>query len=440
MASRLTRFKDKIKSRYHFNVDQVVKRYEDYLCYSLVTTTSFQNIVDGKLNQKRRNLQLLLLLDYVLYSIPKYGFFIHLYFRDEETRKYYQYILADYGEEMGMLGRTFNFCYPVFTVAFLINYSVMRKFEGQGHLEFLTDWLYRIPKKTKAEVEIQEVSEEESDHSYLDNKAKHRLVKQLHYKTIVAKIMARMTNNAVHVYDFAALMLFLYNKRPSLVVTVVAVYHWFTMVLCIEAAANQFYSLFLSYVMTTDYFQELMRGMMRKIDNMKSTGITNTNLTEILDDYDAMMRDFVKYNKVLKPLLRNLVDFYAFGLTAGFFMFTIDTDTWMLAIMVVAAGGYSFSMLVAGVYVSQLCAVTTDLHNNLSSLCARSAGSQRQRLSLNNLFRLKHVIQELGSLETDGQFVIGLRDGEGAATSRKEIFNLTMDTLSNTLMVLDWLQ
>ena len=97
-------------------------------------------------------------------------------------------------------------------------------------------------------------------------------------------------------------------------------------------------------------------------------------------------------------------------------------------------------MLVAGVYVSQLCAVTTDLHNNLSSLCAKSVEDQRQRLSLSNLFRLKHVIQELGSLETEGQFVIGLRGGEGAATSRMEIFDLTMDTVCNTLMVLDWLQ
>ena len=433
-------FKDKIVSRYRFDVNEVVKRYEDFICYSLVTTTSFQNIVDGKVNHKRRNLQLLLLLDYVLYSIPKYIFFCHLYFRDEETRKYYQYILADYGEEMGMLGKTFNFCYPLFTTGLLINYLVTRKFEGQGHLEFLTDWLRRIPKKTKTEEETQEESEEEPGQTGLDNEAKHRLMKELHYKTIVAKIMARMTNNAVHGYDFIALVLFLYNQRPSLVVTVVAVYHWFTMALCIEVSANQFYGLFLSYVMTTDYFKEVIGGMMRKIDNIKATRITNQNLTEVLDDYDAMMKDFVKYNKALKPLLRNLVDFYVFGLTAAFFMFTIDTDAWMLTIMIGTAGGYSFSMLVAGVYVSQLCAVTTDLHNNLSSLCAKSAGDQRQRLSVNSLFRLKHVIQELGSFETDGQFVIGLRDGEGAATSRMEIFDLTMDTVSNTLMVLGWLQ
>ena len=93
-------------------------------------------------------------------------------------------------------------------------------------------------------------------------------------------------------------------------------------------------------------------------------------------------------------------------------------------------------MLATGVYFSQLHSKVAELHNTLASLCARHAGSKRQRLSLNCMFRLKHVIQELGSLETDGQFVIGLRDGEGAATSRMEIFDLTMDTLSNTLMIL----
>ena len=106
--------------------------------------------------------------------------------------------------------------------------------------------------------------------------------------------------------------------------------------------------------------------------------------------------------------------------------------------MIVPAAGYAFMMLATGVYISQLYAKVTELHNTLSSLCARHAGDQRQRLSLNCMFRLKHIICELGSLETEGQFVIGLRDGEGAATSRLEIFDLTMETVSNTLLILEF--
>ena len=49
-------------------------------------------------------------------------------------------------------------------------------------------------------------------------------------------------------------------------------------------------------------------------------------------------------------------------------------------------------MLATGVYVSQLYAKVIELHHTLASVCARHAGDKRQRLSLNCMFRLKHVI------------------------------------------------
>ena len=176
--------------------------------------------------------------------------------------------------------------------------------------------------------------------------------------------------------------------------------------------------------------------MIRKVEDLKTKEMTNRNVTAILDDYDAMMKDFKRHNRDLKPLLGTLIHFYIFALTTLFFMFTVETEIWMLIILIVAGGGYAFLILATGVYFSQLHAKVIELHNTLASLCARHAGDKRQRLSLKCIFRLKHVICELGSLETDGQFVIGLRDGEGAATSRLEIFDMTMQTMSNTLMTL----
>ena len=164
--------------------------------------------------------------------------------------------------------------------------------------------------------------------------------------------------------------------------------------------------------------------------------MTDSNVTSILDDYNAMISDFKNYNRVLKFLLRNLIYLYVFGLTCMFFMFTIETEIWMLATITGTAGGDAFLLLATGVYVSQLHAKVIELHNSLASLCATHAGDQRQRLSTNCMFRLKHIICELGSLETDGQFVVGLRDGEGGATSRMQIFELTMEPITNTLMIL----
>ena len=429
---RYNRIKDKIKGRYKLDVNQVVQEYDAFLQYPLVTTSSFQDILDGKLNPRRRALQLAILLYYCLYLIPRYSFLIFLYFQNEKTRIHYQYILADYSEEVGILGRTFNVAYVVYVIGIFINDVVMRKFEEQGSLEFLTDWLQRIPKKTTIDDgDIDEITAPGD----LDNESRHKLISGLHYKLIFARVMARNAANACRSFEVITFSLFIYKRRPSFFITCLGLWNCITMLIGVEIGAYHFHSLYLSYVVTTDYFKVVINNIIRKVEDLKTKEMTNPNVTRILDDYEFMMTDFMKYNRVLKQLLGNLVHFYIFGLTTAFFAFTTKAEIWMWATMITVAGGYSFVMLATGVYVSQLRAKVIELHNTLVSLCARHSGDKRQRLSVNCMFRLKHIICELGSLETDGQFVIGLRDGEGAATSRMEIFDLTMETLTNTLMI-----
>ena len=435
MASFFTTIKDKFQAKYKLDVNQVVKEYDAFLQYPLVTTSLFQDILVGKLNERRRAFQLTSMFFLWLYLVPRYSLVTLLYFQDEKTRVHYQYILADYTEEMGILGRTFNVGYIIFDIGMFVNVVVMRKFEAQGSLEFLTDWLKRIPKKTR----IQDRDTDEiTAAGDLDNKSRHKLISGLHYKCILARNMARTTSKAVQSFELIAFPVFIYKQRPSFFIICLGLWNFITRLTCIEIGSYHFHSLYLSYVVTTDYFKLVITKLIRKVEDLKTKEMTNRTVTSILDDYDAMMSDFKKYNRVLKPLLRNLVHFYSFALTILFFGFTIKTEIWMLATIIFGAGGLSFVMLATGVYLSQLHAKVIELHNTLASLCARHAGDERQRLSTNCMFRLKHIIQELGSLETDGQFVIGLRDGEGAATSRMEIFDLTMETVSNTLMILEF--
>ena len=433
MASFLNRVKDNIRAKYRLDVNQVVQQYDAFLQYALVTTSSFQDILDGKLNRRKRALQLTLMLYYCLYIIPRYSFVHLLHFQDDETRIYYQYIVADYSEEMGMLGRVYNVATIVFSVGLLVNYIVMRKFEGQGSLQFLTDWLKRIPKTTSIEDEDTDKITAPGD---LDNESKHKLISGLHYKLIFARTLVRNASVASQSFDVIGFSLFIYKRRPSFFITLVGLYNCITVLIGCEICISHLCSLYLSYIVTTDYFNLVINNITRKVEHLKTKAMTNRSVTSILDDYDIMMSDFKKYNRVLKPLLGNLIHFYIFGLTVSFLVFAIQAEIFLYVALVVAAAGYATIMLATGVYVSQLCAKVGELHNTLVSLCAKHAGDKRQHLSLNCRFRLKHVIQELGSLETDGQFVIGLRDGEGAATSRKEVFDLTMETLSNTLMVL----
>ena len=204
MAGFFTRVKDNIKARWRYDLNQMVHEYDAFLQNALVTTSSFQNILDGKLNRKRQALQLAYILYCCLYLIPRYGFVSLLYLQDEETRWHYQYTWADCGEEMGMLGRTLNVGYTIFGTAIFINCILMRKFEGQGSLEFLTDWFKRIPKKPRIE---EEDTDEITAPGDLDNESRHKL--------IAARIMARHVTNVVQLYELAAFSLFIYKRKPA---------------------------------------------------------------------------------------------------------------------------------------------------------------------------------------------------------------------------------
>src|ERR1700742_3625979 len=97
MASFLTTVKEKLQAKYKLvrenftarhklDVNQVVPEYEAFLQYALVTTSSFQDILDGKLNRGRRAFQLAMMLRQWLYVIPRYSFLTLLYFQNEKTR------------------------------------------------------------------------------------------------------------------------------------------------------------------------------------------------------------------------------------------------------------------------------------------------------------------------------------------------------------------
>ena len=414
-----------LNNKYPLDSTRVVQKYDEYLQYALLTTASFRDIVAGKVNPRNRFRQNVLLCYYFVYFIPRYSFLSWLYFQKKEKRIHYQNMLADYAEEIGLLGRTFNVCYLLFTVGILLNTLVVRRYQSTASLEFLTDWLKMTQRNQFFRF----------NHD-INQDMNKRLISELRFKLIAAKLLARGTNVSICLYEISVCGIFLYKERPSVMNACLALFNCLTICLCFEYPGNHFHALYLSFVVTTDYFRARIKRFLSCINTLRTSDLTNQNIALIVDDYNDMVLVFKKYDKVMKHLLRIMVKFYTFGLTATFFMFTIDTEAWMLAIMIMSAAGYSLILLGTGVYISQLHSQVFGLHNTLVSLCARHAGDKRHRLSPNCIFRLKHIIQELGSLETDGQFVIGLRDGDGAATSRMQIFNLTLTTIFNTFMMM----
>ena len=139
---------DLFSEQFQVGTSRVIEDYDKFLRQAFITTTSFQDILSGKLNRRNRFWQLIFLIHGMIYTLPRYLILCYLYTRDQPTRLHYQYLLADYGEELGLWGRTFNVCYVVFGIVLPMNQLLIRKYESSGSLEYLTDWLHRIPRKT----------------------------------------------------------------------------------------------------------------------------------------------------------------------------------------------------------------------------------------------------------------------------------------------------
>ena len=129
---------------------------------------------------------------------------------------------------------------------------------------------------------------------------------------------------------------------------------------------------------------------------------------------------------------------YCVGLTILFFLLTIDMNPFLLVFMLTSLSILALMMLLTGRYFGHLHSKTLDLYGDLNSMAARNTRSIKSYQALKARRILSNYIKEIGSQQTDGQYVFGLRDGHGPAISSLEMFQLTMATMANTLMVMDF--
>ena len=165
---------------------------------------------------------------------------------------------------------------------------------------------------------------------------------------------------------------------------------------------------------------------------------TELKMTRVLKQYNLLMMDFQKQDYLLKYLLRNMTYGYCSGLTTMFVLFTVDMNPFLRLFVLTAVTIISLTMLTSGLYVGHLHTMTLVLYSELNSMAARNSRGVNSAKALKTRRNLLNYIKELGSQQTDGQFVLGLRDGHGAATSSLEMFQLTMATISNTLMLIEF--
>ena len=123
-----------------YDSKKVISRIEKNLLYANLISSSFQDILDGKLDKKRRRIQLMFAL-LLLGMLIRFWISCYLYTRDKETMKYYQYWIIDYMETLGLIGRCLNAIYGCNFITMTINRFFFRSWESSGKLEFLTEML-----------------------------------------------------------------------------------------------------------------------------------------------------------------------------------------------------------------------------------------------------------------------------------------------------------
>ena len=434
----------------------VIDEYEHHLQRALVTTSTFADIVKGSLDPKGRRNQLIVTLWLAVYLIPVYfGCYCSLYFMSEETRLYYQFWFADYFEQLGLFGRLMNFAYPIYCVAVVVDKIVLRKNESTGNLEFLTD-MKSLKRDKKTEHDIRFIDEQKDDplgitENDIDDEDREKLLSRMNRNMMAVRFVSRPLAASLVIYDLAAFLLFLVNvaqiteypKRLSTwIVSFLALCRLLLVLVPIEAVVRHNFAICLSFVVTTDFFHARIDSLMKRVRNLNTCNAHN--MEDILSRYDRLQQAFKRRNRTLKYLLRDIVNFFCVGLSIVFCMIFFNVPPLLRAVMLTTSSGWTICFFCSTLYVGQLKGRLMTVYREFNSIVAkagRGKTSQKKkdrkthnRIMLQSRKRLVLAMKELGSDEINGQFVMGLTDGEGPATSSLEIVGLIGETISVSLM------
>jgi len=404
----------------------VVELYQDCLLRAYIISSSFKDILENKLDRIKRTRNLLFIILLLSYDLPRYSFFCYLNTRDQETKDFWRNNLADTFNELGMFGQVMNAVYAVFALTIGIDMSYMYVFEAKGRLDYLTNISSLLDSK----------EEDDSQKETLGNKDKTRFLLKMKRKLLILKVSIKLVIGSVLIYELIGTPLFLFNKRPALTVGFYAVFNMIIMLYILYTCVHVVFTIYASYVLVSDYFTARMDYISMELEKLKNDYMEE-QVNRLLFLYNELVKDFKKQDYLLKYLLRNLIYSYCIALAVVFLTFTVELNPFLRPVFMTAMALLAMGMMLAGLYVGRLQSRVMGLYEEMNQVFARNLFNER--FSLKSRRNLLNCIKELGSQETDGQFVLGLRDGHGAATSSLEMFQLTMNTVGNTLMFMGFI-
>ena len=412
------------KMHQQYDAAKIIAKYEEVLQKSYIITSSFQDIINRKLNRKQRRIQLVIHLSVAMITI-RYIFFCFLYTTDKRTMNYYQYWLQDYWEALGLLGRSLNGVFATAYLPVVFNIFYLRFCEVSGSLEFLTEMLSF---KSKFKVHNKNLER-------FKTTEEGKFCSLFHIKLLAWEFGYLIIGGTCIFLQVVGCLFFLFKVSDRPLISVLAVLNCIIICIVQHFGILQFLSLTLSLHVTVDYFTSRIKSLSRRFQRL-SSNMSEKGLSKALHQYDRLMMDFEKRNVCVRNLIRNVCYGYCLVLSFVLFMMIVEMVWWMALVIRSGAVTYALSIIATEVYVGFLHHRTVKLYQTVNNTTAQAAEEIKYRTSFKTQMHLRSAIRELGSQQTQGQFTVGFSNGFGTVFHAIDAIELAFETCSFTLLLL----
>ena len=420
--NRLTR---KTRECLSLNKDgqEILKDFEAYLMNSFITSSSFQDIVHSNLDQTGRRKQLIAIMLLVLYAIPVFGIHSVLFYFKDIKWTLFQTVFPDFFGHIPLVIPLLTHVSLFFQIDDVSKMVLLRKFEVQNSLGFLTDLRFLIEMRRYFELNDEEIN---------------KLLNTIKTKAIVFKMtmVGSVVTGFLIVTTGMAFMF--YKDPPSVAYALYALCYWTIPNMVVAMIFVHFFNLYLAYIIMTDCLTARIKSVITQLETHRSEKKGYSNLLPVLSEVESIFNTVKDYNKTLKFLLRNMIYFFRTGLCALFVLMSLDMDIYVRTLLTFPILSATCVIIMTGLYVSGTKNVLSLLYKELNTCYVRSIQSSEYPLKLK--FKTRLLIKELGNDGKDGHSVLGFSDGNGPEISKIEITNLILDTVANSMMFLNMIR
>ena len=404
-----------------FDIKSAIDKYQRLLQRLYLITNSFPEIKKrSPFNEKKRWIQLAIIINFIVLNV-RYIFVSLFLLLDVQRMHYYQYMTFDYMEQLSILGRTINVIYAVALIPLNMDKTLLRMFENQGSLEFLTGLTVLKARKASGGLTIDE---------------KKKLAATINWQIYICKLGILVIVTALHVLQVAGCILFVMKISQSWTVSMAAVIYCSYIVTVENISVGHIFAACLMTHITTSYFVLRVKSLTVEIQGLMNH-FSEQTLSKVMDHYDSLIFDLKKHNQCLRIFIRNMIYGYSPLASIVIYIMTVDTNIWFRLLVACGASFFTLMVIITEVFVGHLEGRIQKVYKELNNIIPRVAFmSRRREVTFDTLLRVKMAVRELGSERKDGQFTVGLTNGEGASFKSWDAFQLTLTTLQFTILII----